>query len=158
VRTADFVEYTIQTGGLPRGAYTVWFIVFNKPEECLTSPCGEEDLFVRTAIVDASAFWSAGNVVDASGNGYFKARIPKGYFPTDVDQIAWPGTGLVNTLGGEFHLIIKYHGLASNDPDVLYEQLHTLLGSCSEGANAIDYGEANGGVQCFDPQLAVHVP
>jgi hypothetical protein len=95
--------------------------------------------------------------VDASGKGLFKARVEKGYFPTDVDQIGWPGSGLLNTMGGEFFLIIKYHGLASDDPDVLYEQTHTLLGGCDAGANAYDYG-APFDVQCFDPQFVIHSP
>lgn len=156
-RTPGFIEYTIQTDGLPTGAYTVWIVVINKPGECLASPCSDVDVFERTAEVDASIFWSAGNVVDTSGKGFFKAHIEKGYFPADVDQIGWPGTGLHNTMGGEFHLIIKYHGLASGDPEVLHEQLYTLLGSCDAGANAYDYGDPFG-VQCFDPQVAIHTP
>jgi hypothetical protein len=161
-RTQSFVEYTINTTGLPPGAYTVWMVVINEPGDCLTSPCTTFDVFGRTAEVDASAFWSAGEIVHASGRGYFKARIAKGYFPTVVDQIAWPGSGLQNPMGGEFHLIVKYHGPASDDPAVLYEQTHTLLGSCFEGANALDLGEPLPGVvfgvQCFDPQVAVHAP
>ena len=56
----------------------------------------------------------------------------------------------------EVHLIIKYHGLASMDPDILYDQLHTLLGNCAEftgGANSLDAGAF--GIQCFDPQFAI---
>jgi len=151
VRTSDFVEYTINTTGLPMGAYTVWTILLNKPENCLTTPCSLVDLFQRQEETDGSAYWGTGGVVEASGHGYFKARVPKGFFPTNPDQIAWPGSGLQNPMGAEFHLLVKYHGLASDDPDMLYAQTHTLLGGCSEGANAL-------GVHCFDPQLVIHLP
>jgi hypothetical protein len=157
VRTADFVEYTINTTGLPTGAYTVWMVVINDPENCNTSPCTVDDVFLHTAEVDGSVFWTAGALVGASGHGYFSARVQNGYFPTDADQIAWPGSGLQDPLGAEFHLIVKYHGPASSDPEVLYEQTHTLLGSCYEGANALDLGDPFG-IHCFDPQVVIHTP
>ena len=162
IRTADFVEWTINTSGLPKGAYTVWTMAINDPEKCLNSPCNAVDIFTRTAEVDASAFYSAGAVVGPEGRGYFKARIPKGYMATKPEEIFWPGTGLQDPMGAELHLVVKYHGPASSDPEVLYEQLHTLLGSCFEGANALNFGEPLPGVvlgvQCFDPQVAVHTP
>ncbi len=157
VRTSDFVAYTIQTTGLPQGAYTIWFVAINNPEACLTSPCSDVDVFGRQDEVDSSVFWSTGSIVASSGHGYFKGQVNKGYFPSNPDQIALPGNGLQNPMGAEIHLIVKYHGPASDDPDVLYEQLHTLLGSCSEGANALDFGPPFG-VQCTDPQAAIHQP
>lgn len=157
VRTEDFVEFTIQTTGLPQGAYTVWFVSINQPEACLTAPCTDVDVFGRQDEVDSSVFWAAGSIVEADGHGYFKARIEKGVVPSNPAQIGLPGSGLLNTMGGEVHLIVKYHGSASSDPDVLYEQTHTLLGSCDEGANAIDFGPPFG-VQCTDPQAAIHQP
>ena len=52
----------------------------------------------------------------------------------------------------EVHLIIKYHGPASDDPYTLHDQVTTLLGSCESGeANAFDTGGPFG-IQCFDPQ------
>lgn len=157
VRTHGFVEYTIQTSGLPQGAYTVWVVAINNPGACLTTPCTDVDVFGRQDEVDSSVYWSTGGIVESDGHGYFEARVEKGYTPSNPDQIGLPGSGLLNTMGGEVHLIVKYHGLASDDPDVLYDQTHTLLGSCDEGANAIDFGPPFG-VQCTDPQAAIHQP
>lgn len=157
VRTSDFVEYTIQTTGLPPGAYTIWFVSVNNPEACLTAPCTDVDIFGRQDEVDSSVFWSTGNIVGESGHGYFKDRVYKGELPSKPGQIGLPGSGLLNTMGGEVHLIVKYHGLPSSDPDELYDQLNTLLGGCDEGANALDFGPPFG-VQCTDPQAAIHQP
>jgi|GEM_PF-1886850 len=162
IRTKDFVEFTINTTGLPPGAYTIWMFSVNRPEKCTGSPCPELDLYVRSAETGASAFWVTGGVVEVDGHGYFKARVPKGYYPTDPDQIGWPGEGLQNTMSSEISFVVKYHGLPSSDPVVFYDQTHTLLGSCYEGANAVDLGEPFPGVvfnvQCFDPQYTTHVP
>ena len=33
-RGADWVQVQINTSGLPEGAYSVWWIIFNNPDEC----------------------------------------------------------------------------------------------------------------------------
>ncbi len=60
-------------------------------------------------------------------------------------------------MGALFWSIIKYHGPASDDRDVLYDQTHTILGSCFSGANAVEFGDPFG-IQCFDPQFAILIP
>ena len=72
------------------------------------------------------------------------------------EQLILPG-GLLNPAGAHVHNIVKYHGPASNDPVSLDGQLTTILGSCALGANAVDLGIPFG-IQCFDPQVAVHLP
>lgn len=157
VRTSHFVDFTIQTTGLPEGAYTVWVVTINDPGSCLTAPCTDVDVFGRQDEVDSSVFWSTGGIVGSSGHGYFKGRVYVGVLPSGSGQIGLPGTGLQDPYGAEVHLIVKYHGLPSSDPDVLYDQTHTLLGSCDQGANALDFGPPFG-VQCTDPQAAIHQP
>lgn len=152
IRQSEAVEVTIQTSGLPPGAYTVWWVVFNDPSGC-AGPCGEDDLFNLAA--EPSVFWATGGVVGVSGIGTFVDRHGVN------DSRGEPGTQDLINFGGidpavaEIHNVIKYHGPASEDPDILYEQTHTVLGSCLEGANAVDFGPPFG-VQCFDPQAAVH--
>ncbi len=51
-------------------------------------------------------------------------------------------------------VIIKYHGPASSDPDVLEAQTTSVQGSCFDNANA--WEDPDFGPQCFDPQIAVH--
>lgn len=159
LRWDDGVGIFTVTTGLPPGAYTTWWVFFNNPEACLLpdadsgSRCSIPDLFTPETV--PSAFWSTGGVVGPSGIGFFHDRTGVGEVPEREDQIAFPGPGLLKPRTAELHYIIKYHGPASSDPDVLYEQTHTLLGSCFEGANAHDTGPAFG-VQCFDPQVVIH--
>lgn len=156
LRHPDWVQYTLHTTGLPEGAYTVWIVTINEPANCAGSPCSLDDVFGIPA-VDASVFWSSGGLVQANGVGNFRGRVYRGVVPQGDDQIVLPGSGLTDPYGAEIHLVVKYHGPTSDDPDVRYEQTHTLLGSCLVGANAIDFGPPFG-VHCFDPQAAIHQP
>ena len=152
VRHMDWLQFSIHTSGLPPGAYTVWWVIVNDPSECSATPCTILDI-VFNPDTEAAVFWATGGIVLENGIGNFSDRTHVGELPGGDGQIFQPGPGgLQNPMGAEVHLIVKYHGPASDDPEVLYEQTHTLLGSCDSGANA----QPNG--QCFDPQAAVHLP
>lgn len=151
-RGSDWVQVNINTSGLPAGAYTVWWVVFDNPEGC-HGGCGEDDLFNEQA--KTSVFFAAGGIVKGGGTGAFAARHRAG------DALGEPGTqhilgdGSLHTDRAEIHNVIKYHGPASDDPAVLEAQVTTLQGGCDSGANAVDLGEPFG-VQCFDPQAVAH--
>lgn len=157
-RGNDYIQFNIHTTGLPPGAYTVWYVIFNNPGECngpgdLGGACAEPDLFLSsTAVV-----WATGKVVKANGVGNFSDRIYVGEQRSETILLGGDLTApLANPKGCEVHLIIKYHGAASDDPDILYAQLSTLLGNCGpgDGSNSFDAGPAFG-IQCFDPQLSI---
>jgi hypothetical protein len=146
-RGQDWIQVNINTSGLPAGAYTVWWVIWNKPEYC-NGPCDGDD--INNAAAENSVFWATGGVVQGNGIGNFVARYNIGDSRGDE-----PGQDLINHGGidpesAEIHNVIKYHGPASDDRDVLYEQTHTVFGSCNSGANA------NGENACFDPQSVVH--
>lgn len=151
-RGSDWIQVNIETSGLPSGAYTVWWVIFDTPNGC-TGACSDDDLFNPDAHV--SVFWATGEIVHRSGDGNFLARHRAG------DDLGEPGTqhilgdGSIEPSRAEIHNIIKYHGPASEDPDTLHAQITSLQGSCFEGANAVDLGEPFG-VQCFDPQAVAH--
>jgi len=156
VRTKKAVQVAIQTSGLPVGAYTVWWVVVNQPDQCSATPCPEADVFFNPAVV-SSVFWATGGVVRANGIGNFVARTSVGQSLGIPGAQHVFGPGLLNPLTAEVHNIIKYHGPASHNPEVLWSQTHTLLGSCEAGANAVDLGPPFG-VHCFDPQATIHLP
>ena len=151
-RGSDWIKVKIKTSGLPAGAYTVWWVVFDTPDGCVDG-CGEDDLFNPDAHV--SVFYATGGLVHKGRTVTFRARHRVG------DEVGEPGTqhilgdGSIDPARAEIHNIIKYHGPASDNPATRYEQTHTLLGGCYEGANALDLGEPFG-VQCFDPQAVAH--
>jgi len=153
-RGQDWVQVQINTSGLPAGAYTVWWVIFNNPTGCVDG-CDDSDLLNPAA--EVSVFWADGKVVQQNGIGNFADRYTLGDDLGEPGRQHILGDGALDTTQAEIHNIIKYHGPASADSTVLYEQLHTLLGSCEEGANAYDLGSPFG-VQCFDPQAVVHLP
>ena len=154
LRSDDRIEVHIETSGLPEGAYTVWWVVFNRPENCAgQNGCISPDVLNMDA--EPSAFWATGGMVGEDGGANFQACHFFGDFR------GAPGTQNFLDFGfgidpeiAEIHSIIKYHGPASSDMNLLHDQVTTLLGSCDEGANAHDLGEPIG-VHCFDPQLVV---
>ncbi len=143
-RGNGWVSYNLHTTGLPAGAYTNWWIIFNNPEECSGVPCGLGDL--GNALVNPSVFWSTGGVVQDNGVGNFQATIDEGEPSKGPDGFLVGTDGLVDAAKAEVHVIIKYHGPASNDPDELFLQTNTVLGLCDDRANALPDGN------CFDPQ------
>ena len=155
-RGHNWAGFRLLTTGLPPGAYTTWWAIFNNPENCQGDEgCDLPDLL--EADVNASVFWADGYVVRNNGFGHFRSYIREGRVPSAEGKFVLGPDGLVDSRKAEIHLVVKYHGPASSDPDTLYEQTHTLLGTCFEGANAIDFGDPFG-VQCFDPQAVIHKP
>lgn len=144
----DGVLMALQTTGLdPESAYTVWWVVFNRPEACTTHRsgpvrCGEKDLLERPE-TEASALFAAGNVVAGGGAASFGAYLAKG--DTAGCQQELPcGEGLTNPGGAEIHLVVRSHG--PTHPDVVEEQTTTFNGGCRPG-------EPNEG-QCRNIQAA----
>ena len=150
-RIAQGLNLTLHTTMLtPGAAYTIWWIIFNNPEECSGVPCGLGDL--GNALVNPSVFWSTGGVVQDNGVGNFQATIDEGEPSKGPDGFLVGTDGLVDAAKAEVHVIIKYHGPASNDPDELFLQTNTVLGLCDDRANALPDGN------CFDPQIAMQNP
>lgn len=162
LRGDGWVSAYIATSGLPPGAYTTWWVTFDNPDSC-TNPnpaggkCSGADL--GNPDVNASIFYMKGsdNVVTQQGNLYVRTILEEGEDMGEPGSQHFLGNGFYAAQDAEIHLIIKYHGPASDDPDVLYEQTHTLLGSCAEGANALDLGPVFG-VHCPDFQAVVFKP
>ena len=160
-RGHDYIQFTLHTTGLPPGAYTAWYLIFNKPMACqgpnpVDGKCngGGADLFLPTH----ATVWATGKVVKENGVANFSDKLYVGERrdeePLFGDDLKAP---LENPKGAEVQIVLLYHGPASDDPEVLYEQTHTLLGSCGpdEGANSLDGGPDFGNlIFCFSPQFA----
>lgn len=153
-RGPDRIQVNIQTSGLPAGAYMVWWVVFDTPDGCVDG-CGDDDLLNEDA--NASVFWARGGVVGEGAAANFHARHRVGDDLGEPDSQHLLGDGSLDPSRAEIINVIKYHGPASHDHATLREQTETVLGGCLAGANAVDSGEPFG-VQCFDPQAAVHTP
>jgi len=146
----------------PGDAYTMWWVIFNKPENCSDGECGLNDAFLFDAngdqlLTDEGApQWNfpahaatefalgraTGSVIDADGTAEFRAHLPVG----DDNEFDF-GPGLLNPFTAEVHLVIRTH--SQMIPGLLHEQLNTPWGGCPEGWPKDP---------CRNVQVAIHQP
>lgn len=167
-RKNNRLSYVLNTTGLPPGAYTNWWMIFNDPSLCTDGDCGFDDLdnlfMYGQNPAGISIFWATGAIVNQSGTGHFTASIGPGehlQLSTDPSYLQFLGIGngieANHIYDADVWIIVKYHGSASSDPNDLQAQLETLLASCECGANGYHPGSP-GGFNCFDPQFAIIKP
>jgi hypothetical protein len=137
-RTTNGVSVTVNTANLvPGNAHTLWWIIFNSPQHCATTPCTVSDLGNAAAV--ASVLWATGRVSDAFGQVVFTAHL----VPGSPEGVLISGPGLINTLTAEIHVVVRTHGAALTGAS-LTQQLTTLNGGCNP--------------TCANIQSAMHLP
>lgn len=109
----------------PKNAVTVWWLVFNHPENCThgTAPysCGREDLapLGGDPSVESSVIFGAGRVIGGKGEGKFSSHLSVG----DTEDALF-GSGLTNPLGAEIHFVVRDHG--PKDPSLMPGQIREV--------------------------------
>lgn len=109
----------------PGHALTVWWVIFNFPENCSDGVCGFDDAFPPpgNTAAGASVSFAAGHVIGGDGQGNFGAHISVG-----EDAAPWP-VGLLNPHTAEIHFVLRDHGPAI--PGIVHEQIRTAGGGCN---------------------------
>ena len=140
VRHARSVDMTFHTTGLEPGAvYTAWWVIFNKPEYCFTTPCGADDLRTGPGTPETALMWAAGQIAGADGTANFSASMRKNQAPGEILM----GKGLQKVKRAEIHIVLRGHGQPI--PGLTAEQLGSFAGGCDVNV-------------CIDEQAAVHLP
>lgn len=137
----------VQTSGLTPGhALTVWWVIFNYPENCSGGVCGMDDAFPPPGNIaaGASVSYAAGHVIGGSGKGNFGAHISAG-----GDAAPWT-MGLVKPRTAEYHFVLRDHGPAI--PGIVNEQINTAGGGCN------NIPPFTGDYTCMDIQAGVFGP
>ena len=113
------------TGLMPGNVYTLWWAVFDNPDECSDTPtpgCDPSDFLV----VNGGVKGMGGHVVGSSGRASFGARLKLG------EVLDGGGVPSFNTfddvLGSEMHLVVRNHGPAI--PGRVNEQFSEFNGGC----------------------------
>lgn len=152
-RNRNGVSMTLQTTGLdPGSATTNWWIVWNAPENCSTSPCSEADLFDPAVVSDV--IYAAGNVVGGNGKSAFAAHLSEGDNSGSIfPAFGLPSPGLIDAEKAEIHLVVRTHGQAI--PGLINAQIHTFAGGCSGLLPSLGTPGPN---TCEDIQFAIHLP
>jgi hypothetical protein len=139
-RSSDGVYMSLHAAGLTPGTVaTAWWVFFNNPKKCATTPCSVADLSnpeVQPSLVNAT-----GRIVGADGTADF------GAFKAEGDTTgAFTGPGLLNAKKAEIHFVVRTHGPAiSDDPQTLAQQLSMFNGGCPPNT-------------CANLQVSIHQP
>ncbi|HEX6386598.1 MAG TPA: hypothetical protein VF177_18150 [Anaerolineae bacterium] len=162
VRMPHGVYMTFKTSGLtPGDAVTIWWVIYNKPENCSNGECGLDDVFMADEsgqilfnesgaplpnmdareAVGFSSLRADGKVIENNGSADFRGHLPIG----DVTE-SYAGPGLLDPMNAEFHLLARTHGPAI--PGSTHLQLNSDWGGCPEKWKD----------PCADLQAAVHRP
>jgi hypothetical protein len=136
VRTDAGISASLHSS-MPAGqAVTMWFVVFNHPEFCATSPCTPADMANPAVMFDA-----------LYGGGH-------------VEVGGLQPVGLQNPLGAEVFLMLHSHGPAGRGR-TLKEQISSFTGGCDVflgpggvAAGPGDVPDATG--ECSTTQVAIH--
>jgi hypothetical protein len=112
---AGGVRYTFDTRELvPGHAYTLWLVVFNRPENCSHGAgdgvrCGPGDLPPYGGDDSAQTSFLLGDgQVAAAGPAMFRGTRATG----STEGALW-GPGIVNPTSAEIHLLLRDHGVST---------------------------------------------
>ena len=129
-RTRDRLWVTIATSGLdPDAAYTVWWVIFENPENCAGGPGACADTDLGNAAVAGSAFLATGFVTGADGTATVSAHH-EGYnmIPGGTDVLLGNGLSRGNGFHAEVHMVVRSHGAIV--PGNVAAQISTIDGAC----------------------------
>ena len=133
-RTSKRLSMTASVTGLEPGhVYTVWWVLFNRPEAC-ENPIGDfaacSDLDFPIAKVGAAIIWAAGAIADDSGTARFTGELSKGRAPEGI-FVSPVGIGrLVRPKRAEVHLLFVEHPAATDLLGEVDVALTTPSGGC----------------------------
>lgn len=138
LRARHGVFMTLHTSGLEPGTVaTVWWVFFNNPSACATSPCSGADLM--NPQVHSSRVNVAGRIVGADGTAAYASFLAVG----DTTG-AFDGPGLLDSRRAEIHLAVRTHGPALSG-SMLMAQLTLFNGGCPPNT-------------CANVQSSIHEP
>ena len=147
-RMADGVSMTFETSGLQDGAYSVWWVIYNDPDDCSDADCNLDDVLPPpgNSAAKVSVLWATGGMVGDDGVGSFRASLDAN---SPLGQVAWGvEQGLMNPRDAVIHLVLQSHGPAV--PGSVGEQITRFNGGCP-GPGLVN-------APCGNVQAAVHLP
>lgn len=159
-RNASGITMNYKTTGLiPGHAYTIWWVIWNRPENC-DGPCDEPDFFIADQ-VEVDVLYAAGHVVGASGKGNFSGTLKAGDDSESINELFLlpPAGGLQegNTLKAEVHLVLRSHGPAI--PGMVNDQIGSYEGGCVDPFAIAPFTEIpDEEGECGDIEFAIFLP
>ena len=118
------------TGLMPGHAYTLWWVVWNKPENCATPGACVESDFANALNVEVQLLYATGSVAGNNGKGNFSAHLKENDDSGSVHEIfGLPNFGgLQDAHAAEIHAVLRSHG--PKIPGQVGEQINSYEGGC----------------------------
>lgn len=171
VRGESGITAVFQSGDVPAGqAVTLWFIIFNNPEHCDSSPCAitaQANEFLADMFdpeVAGDFHFGGGHVTAVSGTvtlgGHLAVGDLKGSGRAEVGIDS--GVPLFDPFKAEVLLALHSHG-PKLDGQVLTEQIGSYLGGCQTFLGPDGFAGGPGDVpdavgECSTMQFSLHRP
>jgi hypothetical protein len=145
-----------------RHAHTLWYVIFNSPENCSDAACDDDDIIIdpsdhsagfnapQIAATRASvARGSAGAVTNPAGRLKLDGALGAGELPHAPRQVVIGRgedgalvplgvvTGLEDPHGAVIIAVLQDHGAAHDEPELLERQLTSFQGACNPGCEDV---------------------
>ncbi|MEN8125994.1 MAG: hypothetical protein ABFR32_12800 [Bacteroidota bacterium] len=157
-RNENGITVNFKTDGLTPGyAYTLWWVIWNNPENCtVPGACTDAD-FANADLVNVEVLFAAGHVVGNNGIGNFSAHLNLNDDSESINALfGLPSAGgLLNAQKAEVHLVLRSHG--PKIPGMVNEQINSYVGGCDDPFAFPPFTEIpdeNG--ECGDIIAAIH--
>ena len=158
VRKNDEISINFETHGLTPGyAYTLWWVVWNKPENCTVSgACTGGDLALSEE-VEVELLYAAGSVADNSGKVNYTAKLREHEVSESINtSIGFSEFGgLQNASTAEIHMVLRSHGPAI--PGMEDVQITEFKGGCTTAFPGFSEIPDETG-ECGNIQASIHIP
>ena len=130
-RNRNGITINFKTKGLnPGHAYTLWWVVWNKPENCaVPGECDEGD-FANAQKVEVQLIYASGHVAGNNGKGNFSAHLKENNSSGSIHRLyGLPDFGgLKDAQAAEIHAVLRSHG--PKIPGQVSEQISSYEGGC----------------------------
>ncbi len=122
------VNYKVD-GLIPGHTYTVWWVIWNFPENCeVQGECADNDF--GDPDVQVELMYATGHVAGGSGKGNFGAHLNENDASGTINPLFFLPSygGLLDAENAEVHVVLRSHGPAV--PGIVNEQIGSYLGGC----------------------------
>lgn len=146
-RSHNGVSVTLRTTGLePDTVYTLWMLVFNRPDQCVGIPmvslCNPGAGDITRPGVEGSVLWTAGGISDSFGQIRLSGSV---FADGSTPGLKLFGPGLEDPFRPEIHMVLKRHG-----PAVELATMGLLNTALTTPGGCVD--------ACVDVQATSHLP
>ncbi len=154
------VAMALKTNMIPDHAATIWWIIWNSPENCEGIPCGSDADFGNAGAgpggTALSMMYAAGNIIRRNGVGTFHGYLKEGVIQGSINhEVGVPDLPLLDAKTAEIHLVVRSHG--PRIPGMEDEQTGGYYGGCTKYFLPFEAIPTNPG-ECGDIHLSEHLP